>query len=132
MIYGCSDGGTNHPICIYYKVSWDFKDYVALSKPLPTCICNHSGDEPRLYSLVGWEANGMPVVSNVCWSNCNTNTRIKYWSTPIIWFHRPQKIVRGWVSTHFKLFTFWYIEQHILVVATLYLKIYLLYVSNIP
>ena len=41
-------------------------DYVALSKPPPTCMCNHSGEDPRVYSLVACEPNAMPAVSNVC------------------------------------------------------------------
>ena len=50
----------------YYQVEEDVLDYVVLSKPPPICICNHSGDEPRLKSLVGCEPNAIPVVSNVC------------------------------------------------------------------
>lgn len=41
--------------------------YDVLSKPPPTCICNHSGDEPLLGSLVACETNGMPARSYVCW-----------------------------------------------------------------
>lgn len=44
----------------------DLIDYVVLSKPPPTCICNHSGEEPLLYSLGACEPNGKPAGSNVC------------------------------------------------------------------
>lgn len=53
------------------KFAGDYSNYVVLSKPLPTCICNHSGGVPRAYSLVACEANPMPWVSNVCWANWN-------------------------------------------------------------
>ena len=62
------------PPPFFFGLNEDFIDYVVLSKPPPTCICNHSGDEPRVYSLVACEPNAMPAVSNVCWPNWNTKS----------------------------------------------------------
>ncbi len=41
----------------------DFIDHILLSKPAPTCMCNSSGGDPRVYSLVACEPNVMLVLS---------------------------------------------------------------------
>jgi len=41
----------------------NFLDHILLSKPAPTCMCNSSGGDPRVYSLVACEPNVMLVLS---------------------------------------------------------------------
>jgi hypothetical protein len=41
----------------------DFIDHILLSKPPPNCMCNSSGGDPRVYSLVACEPNVMLVLS---------------------------------------------------------------------
>jgi hypothetical protein len=41
----------------------DFIDHILLSKLPPTCMCNSSGGDPRVYSLVACEPNVMLVLS---------------------------------------------------------------------
>jgi hypothetical protein len=41
----------------------DFIDHILLSKPPPTCTCNSSGGDPRVYSLLACEPNAMLVLS---------------------------------------------------------------------
>jgi predicted glycosyltransferase involved in capsule biosynthesis len=41
----------------------DFIDHILLSKPPPNCMCNSSGGDPWVYSLVACEPNVMLVLS---------------------------------------------------------------------
>jgi hypothetical protein len=41
----------------------DFIDHIRLTKPPPACMCNCSGGDPRVYSLVACEPKAMLVLS---------------------------------------------------------------------
>ncbi|KAK9073264.1 hypothetical protein SSX86_007588 [Deinandra increscens subsp. villosa] len=42
------------------------REPIAISKLPPIRMCNHSGDDPLLNSLVGWDPNGTPAMSYAC------------------------------------------------------------------
>lgn len=101
-------------------ITWwgDLVPYVVLSKPPPTCICNHSGEEPLLGSLVACETNGMPARSNVCWPYWKERKKLGLVS--------PMFFIQWWIIkklNHFNPFFFFFRILSIKYIYPLQLKI---------